>query len=153
MGDPLARAKAQMGDGWIPPAKVAVIAKEVMRQCDALDGLAGGVVSAYTTCYSRFDPASWPQVVSAVLVAGGADTGDTCHSDAQIRAANAVYASTTSPFPLHGGWTTFPGWSTGSESATNWRALQARPTPETANFGVLRSRIVKDPAANLLDVD
>jgi feruloyl esterase len=153
IGDPLARAKAQMGDGWIPPAKVAVIAKEVRRQCDALDGLEDGLVSAYTVCQQRFDPAKSPNAFSAVRCAGGADTGEACLSDAQIQAANTVYASTTWPFPLHGGWRTWPGWSTGSESATNWRTLQARPTPATANFGVLRSRIVKDPAANLLEVD
>jgi hypothetical protein len=32
------------------------------------------------------------------------------------------------------------------------KTLPARPTP-ASNFGVLRSRIVRDPDANLLDVD
>ena len=50
MRRPLLRAKTQAGDGWIPPAKVAVVGKEVLRQCDALDGLADGLVSNYVAC-------------------------------------------------------------------------------------------------------
>ena len=78
--------------------------------------------------------------------------GASCLSDAQIRAANAVHSSISYPFALANGWTTFPGWPTGSESATNWKALPDRPTP-ASNFGVLRSRLVRDPNANLLEVD
>ena len=152
IGEPLARAKAQMGDGWIPPAKVAVIGKEVLRQCDALDGLADGLVSNYMACDKRFNPALSGNPLAAIRCEGGADTGDSCLSDAQMRAANAVHASMTYPFPLANGRTTFSGWPTGSESATNWKALPARPTP-ASNFGVLRSRIVRDPNANLLAVD
>ena len=152
IGEPLARAKMQAGDGWIPPAKVAVIGKEVLRQCDALDGLADGLVSNYKACDRRFDPSIATNPLAAVRCDGGADTGDSCLSDAQIRAANAVHGSMSYPFALADGWTTYSGWPTGSESAMNWKALQARPTA-ASNFGVLRSRIVRDPTANLLDVD
>jgi feruloyl esterase len=152
LGEPLARAKAQAGDGWIPPAKVAVIGKEVLRQCDALDGLADGLVSNYKACDRRFDSAMTPDPLAAVRCEGGTDTGETCLSDAQIRAANSVHGSMSYPFALANGWTTFSGWPTGSESAANWKTLQTRPTP-ASNFGVLRSRIVRDPGANLLEVD
>ena len=152
IGEPLARAKAQMGDGWIPPAKVAAIGKEVLRQCDALDGLADGLVSNYMACDKRFNPTLSGNPLAAIRCEGGADTGDSCLSDAQIRAANAIHGSMTYPFALANGWTTFSGWPTGSESSTNWKALPARPTP-ASNFGVLRSRIVRDPNANLLEVD
>ena len=152
IGEPLARAKAQAGDGWIPPAKVAVIGKEVLRQCDALDGIADGLVSNYMACDRRFDPADNTNPLAAVRCEGGADTGESCLSDAQIHAANAVHGSTSYPFALANGWTAFSGWPTGSESATNWKALPTRPTA-AGNFGVLRSRIVRDPNANLLDVD
>jgi feruloyl esterase len=152
IGEPLARAKAQAGDGWIPPAKVAVIGKEVLRQCDALDGIADGLVSNYMACDRRFNPAVTANPLAAVRCEGGADTGESCLSDAQIRAANAVHGSLSYPFALGDGWTSFSGWPTGSESAANWKTLQARPTA-ASNFGVLRSRIVRDPDANLLDVD
>ena len=152
IGEPLARAKAQAGDGWIPPAKIAVIGKEVLRQCDALDGIADGLVSSYMACDRRFNPAVTANPLANVRCEGGGDSGDSCLSDAQIRAAGAVHGSLSYPFALAHGWTTFSGWPTGSESAANWKTLQARPTP-AANFGVLRTRIVRDPDANLLEVD
>lgn len=153
IGDPLNRARTQTGDGWISPAKVALIGKEVLRQCDALDGIEDGLVSNYLACYAKFDPATTTNPFAAIRCPGGSDTGDTCLSDAQAKAATAVHASYTYPFPLANGWTTFPGWSVGSESASNWKTFPAPVTPATANFGLLRSRIVKDPAANLLDID
>ena len=152
IGEPLARARAQAGDGWIPSAKVAVIGKEVLRQCDALDGIADGLVSNYTACNRRFNPAITPNSLAAVRCERGGDTGAACLSDAQIRAANAVHSSLSYPFALANGWTTFSGWSTGSELATNWKTLPARPTP-ASDFGVLRSRIVRNPSADLLAVD
>ena len=82
----------------------------------------------------------WP----AVRCAGGADTGETCLSDAQIRAAeHGARCRSTIRSRSHKGWTTFSGWPTGSESAANWKTLQARPTA-ASNFGMLRSRIVRD---------
>jgi len=152
IGEPLARAKSQAGEGWVPPAKIAVIGKEVLRQCDALDGITDGLVSNYKACDRRFDAALTANPLAAVRCEGGADTGDSCLSDAQIRAVNGVHGSMSYPFALANGWTTFSGWPTGSESATNWKGLPARPTP-ASNFGVLRSRIVRDPTANLLEVD
>jgi hypothetical protein len=152
IGEPLARSKAQAADGWIPPSKVALIAREVRRQCDGLDGIEDGLVSHYTACNRLFDPATTPNPLARLRCSDGADAGDSCLSDAQIRAASAVHASVSYPFGLAYGWTSFPGWPTGSESVENWKVLQARPTP-AANFGMLRSRIVRDPGANLLDVD
>ena len=152
IGEPLARAKAQAGDGWVTPGKVAIIGNEVLRQCDALDGLADGLVSNYKACDRRFDSALTANPLAAVRCDGGGDTSDSCLSDAQIRAVNAVHGSVSYPFALANGWTSFSGWPTGSESAANWKTLPARPT-SAANFGVLRSRIVRDPAANLLDTD
>jgi hypothetical protein len=153
VGDPLARAKMQAGDGWIPPAKVAVVAQEVRRQCDALDGIEDGLVSNYVACNRRFDPSVTPNPLAAVRCAGGADTGDTCLSDAQIKAADALYAATAYPFALDKGWMTFAGWGTGSESATNWKTFPAKPTPASANSGLLRSRIVRDANVNVLEAD
>jgi hypothetical protein len=153
VGDPLARAKMQAGDGWIPPAKVAVVAKEVRRQCDALDGIEDGLVSNYVACNRTFDPRVTPNPLASVRCAGGADTGDGCLSDPQIKAADALHATTTYPFALDKGWTTFAGWGTGSESATSWKAFPAPPTSASANSGLLRSRIVRDATVNVLEAD
>jgi feruloyl esterase len=151
--DPLLRARGQMADGWIPPAKVAVVAKEVLRQCDGLDGIEDGLVSNYMACNRRFNPGVTPNALAAVRCEGGADTGDTCLSDAQMAAANAVHGSVSLPFALQNGWTTFSGWGTGSESATNWKTMPSRPNPATATFGMLRARIIRDPSVNVLETD
>ena len=153
VGDPLARAKMQAGDGWIPPAKVTVVAHEVRRQCDSLDGIEDGLVSNYVACNRRFDPGVTPNPLAAVRCAGGADTGDACLSDAQIKAADALHAATAYPFALDNGWTTFAGWGTGSESAMNWKTFPAKPTPASANSGLLRSRVVRDANVNVLETD
>ena len=43
------RTKLQMAPGaWVPPAKVRLVRDEVLRQCDALDGLADGVITTTT---------------------------------------------------------------------------------------------------------
>lgn len=152
IGEPLARAKMQAGDGWITPAKIALIASEVRRQCDALDGIEDGLISHYMECQRIFGSTSRSSPLTSLRCAGGADLGHTCLSDAQIRAAGAVHASTSYPFAMASGWTSFSGWSTGSESTTNWKGFETRPDARS-NFGVLRSRIVRNPSANLLEVD
>lgn len=153
IGDPLARAKREAGDGWIPPAKAAVVGKEVIRQCDALDGLEDGLVSNYVACNRKLDPAVTPNPLAAIRCAGGVDTGETCLSDPQIKAASGVHAGSTYSFPLDKGWTTFSGWGTGSELPTNWKVFQTKPTAASANAGLLRSRVVKDPNANVLELN
>ncbi|MEP6918860.1 MAG: tannase/feruloyl esterase family alpha/beta hydrolase [Acidobacteriota bacterium] len=150
--DSYSRAVSQAGDAWLPPGKVAVVAKEVRRQCDALDGLADGLVSNYAGCNTRFDPSITPHALDAVRCPGGKDTGETCLSDAQIAAANAVHGPVRFPFPLHNGWTSMPGWPTGSESAANWKTQAARTEPTTLISGNM-ALLIKDPGASMLSVE
>ena len=150
--DGYSRAVSQAGDAWLPAAKVAAVAKEVRRQCDALDGLEDGLVSNYVACNNRFDPSITPKALDAIRCPGGKDTGETCLSDAQIAAANAVHAPVRFPFPLYKGWTSMPGWPTGSESAANWKTQPARTEPATPISGNM-ALLIKDPAATMLGVD
>jgi feruloyl esterase len=150
--DSLYRARAQAGDSWIPPTKVPVIAAEVRRQCDALDGIQDGLVSNYIACDRRFDPSVTPNPLAAVRCADGKDTGDDCLSDAQIAAVNQVHGPVQLPFPLSKGWASLPGWPTGSESAMNWKTLPSRPDvngPLTGTLGL----IVKDPGVTMASVN
>lgn len=64
-------------------AKRRVIYDAAMAACDALDGVADGLISNQTACNATFDP-------NVVRCAGGADTGDTCLSDVQINALNVM---------------------------------------------------------------
>jgi Tannase and feruloyl esterase len=110
-GGNLMRAKLaalQTEGGWINPQKVALIRDAVNATCDKLDGLADGVIGAYEKCMSVFD-------VKTLRCPNGADTGDTCLSDAQIEADRLVHRPYIYPFPLKYGVTSFPGWNYGSE--------------------------------------
>ena len=46
---------AQMEGGWLSPEKVKLVADAVLAACDALDGLADGIVSDYEGCVRAFD--------------------------------------------------------------------------------------------------
>ena len=101
-------AVLQQDGGWMNPAKVKMLRNAVNAACDTLDGLADGVISAYEKCLSVFD-------VKTLRCANGADTGDTCLSDAQIEADRIVHRPFAYPFALANGVTAFPGWTYGSE--------------------------------------
>ena len=72
-----AKALAAPG-GAFSAAKTALLAKHVREACDGLDGIVDGVVANPAACT--------PKVVNvaALRCAGGADTGATCLSDAQL---------------------------------------------------------------------
>jgi feruloyl esterase len=101
-------AVLQQDGGWINPAKVRMLKNAVNAACDMLDGLADGVISAYEKCLSVFD-------AKTLRCANGADTGDTCLSDAQVEADRLVHRPFQYPFALKNGVTSFPGWTYGSE--------------------------------------
>ena len=100
-------ATVQTGARWIPPSKGAVVAGEVMRQCDALDGLNDGVIGNYLGCSAMFDPVKVAQPFAAIRCAGGADLGNSCLSDPQIATINQMHAPTSYGFQLANGWTEF----------------------------------------------
>lgn len=108
------RAQAAPG-GWVPPAKVPAIAKEVRRQCDALDGLEDGVINNYIACNRLFDPAVHPDAFAKIRCAGGADTGNDCLSDAQIATVNVFHADFKLPFASSTGETILTGAPAGAE--------------------------------------
>ena len=98
----------QKDGGWLSPAKVKLIHNAVIAACDKLDGLADGVIGAYEKCLDVFDARS-------LRCPNGADTGDTCLSDAQIEADRLVHRPFAYPFPLKHGLTSFPGWNYSGE--------------------------------------
>jgi feruloyl esterase len=72
-----AKALAAPG-GAFSSAKLTLLAKHVRDACDRLDGIVDGVVSNPAACTAAVSN------VAALRCAGGADTGDTCLSDAQL---------------------------------------------------------------------
>lgn len=144
----------QTGAGWIPAAKQAAIGAEVMRQCDGLDGVVDGMISNYNACAALFDPTKVARPFAAIRCAGGADTGSTCLSDAQIATINQMHAPTSFGYVLANGLSTFPGYGTGREGLSGWLNISPQPSAATqpalgqpgatVSYGIL-----KDPAFNL----
>ena len=162
----VATALARPG-GFLTPPKVKAFGDAVLSQCDMNDGIADGIVGNYLGC--NFN-------ASVLRCAGGADTGDTCLSDAQLATLDATYRQTEwkdasgkvimrYPRMLYGGGENQPGgmpaWITG-------RAPMPHPQPAgkgmnqqqlglgTASFygnSALRYFIVKDPAFDTFEFD
>jgi pimeloyl-ACP methyl ester carboxylesterase len=147
-------ATVQTGPGWIAPAKLPAIAAEVLRQCDALDGLSDGVISHYQACKAKFDPLRVAQPYLAIRCVNGADGGAQCVSDAQIATLNQMHAPTDFGFPLAHGLSRFPGYGTGREGLPGFLNIQPQPTPGTAPAlgqpgATVAFGILKDPGAAL----
>ena len=104
------RALAQPG-AYPSTAKRALIYRAAMEACDALDGVADGLISDQVRCNASFDPSVATVGGAPVRCAGGADTGDTCLSDAQIAALKTFDAGATFRFPLASGQTGYPGYN------------------------------------------
>jgi pimeloyl-ACP methyl ester carboxylesterase len=132
------RALPQFQGGWMNPAKVRTLARFVAQRCDALDGLADGVVHNYDACTAQVD-------LQALRCAGGADTGEGCLSDAQIAVVRSVHAPYRFPFALANGLDTYPQWFYGNEDTpdpvqptmTRWVTGSAVPTepPDAQSAG------------------
>lgn len=71
------QAAYRTAGGYLNRTKQALVKTKVLEACDALDGLADGLVSNTTACTNTFS-------IGALRCVGGVDTGDTCLSDAQI---------------------------------------------------------------------
>ena len=82
-----------------------------LQACDALDGVTDGLVSNQAACNARFDPATATLNGAALRCPGGADTGDSCLSDAQIEAVKAMNAPVKFGFALGSGETGYPGYN------------------------------------------
>lgn len=95
---------------WLQAAKAPLIAKATSDACDALDGIADGVVNNYLACQSRVN-------LQGLRCAGGADTGNTCLSDAEIGLMTTIHSPYTFSFPLANGITSYPQWLYGHEDS------------------------------------
>jgi len=96
---------------WMDSAKRGVLFNAALAACDALDGVADGVISNVKACLATFDPSTAMLNGTAVRCAGGADTGDTCLSDAQIAAVKKVNSVVPFNTTLASGESSYPGYN------------------------------------------
>ncbi|SCX73205.1 tannase/feruloyl esterase family alpha/beta hydrolase [Variovorax sp. EL159] len=73
------------GAGWMSVAKTLMVQKAAMQACDKLDGAVDNIVSNVESCRQLNT-----QILASLRCPGGADTGSTCLSDAQIATVQAI---------------------------------------------------------------
>ena len=94
---------ADGGAAWINPKKVKLIDDAVYAKCDPLDGVKDGIISDVAGCNAAFD-------IKALRCPNGADAGDTCLSDAQLKAVATITSDYKPGFAI-AGMDTFPKWA------------------------------------------
>ena len=143
---------------WLDAGKVPLIARAVNDTCDALDGLADGVVNNYLACQGRVD-------LQRLRCPDGRDAGLQCLSDAELALLRSAHTPYTFAFALANGLTSYPAWLWGHEdsldgpsalSLVRWVTGTAAPTvppnPATAatqwlyGSNWIRHAIVRDVA-------
>ncbi|WP_456670829.1 tannase/feruloyl esterase family alpha/beta hydrolase [Bradyrhizobium sp. USDA 3240] len=97
-----------MGDGWIRPAQVKLVADAVLRACDTQDGSDDALVQDPVGCKSAFKPAT--------LACAAGHSGDDCLTDKQIAAIETLHAPYKFSFLLANGLDDYPGWGVSGEN-------------------------------------
>ncbi len=126
----ITRALAQPG-AYANPAKRKHLYDAAMQACDALDGVADGLISDIRSCNAVFNPATASVNGAPLRCAGGADTGDSCLSDAQIAAFNVINTPISFGYALASGETQYPGFNTWG---TDFGIPNASPLQTTVTF-------------------
>jgi feruloyl esterase len=98
----------QQNGGWLSATKVRLLGLAVLKACDSLDRLSDGIVSNYLACGAAFN-------VKILRCPTGTDEGDSCLSDKQVAAIEALHSEFAFPFPLTNGVSVYPGFGYGGE--------------------------------------
>ena len=136
--------------GFVNRAKGSMLNAAVIAACDEMDGLKDGIVGDPGAC--KFDPAK-------VRCASGADEGDSCLSDEQIKSVRAVASRVEFGFPTRNGVSSYPGYPIleGSDWVSN--AIGSGPQDFPPRNGILTGAqtiqywILRDPLADPLKFD
>ncbi|WP_426537644.1 tannase/feruloyl esterase family alpha/beta hydrolase [Bradyrhizobium sp. McL0615] len=129
---------ATMGDGWIRPAQVELVAKAVLQACDTADGSDDQLVQDPVGCKAKFQPES--------LRCAAGQSGDQCLTDAQITAIKTLHSTYKFPFAMENGLDDYPGWGVSGENTAafgptggwiSWWLGKAAPTqPPSPTNGI-----------------
>jgi feruloyl esterase len=127
-----------MGDGWIRPAQVKLIADAVLRTCDKADGSDDLLIADPVGCKAKFRPETLRCVEG--------QNGDQCITDAQITAIKTLYSTYKFSFPLANGVDDYPGWGVSGENNPSfgptggwvswWLGKTAPAQPPIASNGI-----------------
>jgi pimeloyl-ACP methyl ester carboxylesterase len=123
---------AEEGKGWLSPEKTRLIVNSVYAACDKLDGAQDGIISNVKGCNAAFD-------INKLRCPGGADTGNTCLSDAQIAAVRKI-ASDYRPGFMIAGSDAFPKWALLEGSLFQVSTFGTKPKPQPSK-GEMKSAL------------
>lgn len=141
---------------FLGPAKQDLLHRRVVAACDGRDGLRDGVVSDERGC--RFD-------LRTLRCPHGLDTADTCLSDPQIHAVEALSTPLRWRYPLASGERGYPGFPflSGADMTTPLLGMGAvapgHPMPTNSGYGVqfwdqwVRYFVTRDPSFDALSLD
>ncbi|HVH25273.1 MAG TPA: tannase/feruloyl esterase family alpha/beta hydrolase [Vicinamibacterales bacterium] len=121
-----AKALYRTKESWINPNKVNTLVAAVYSACDGLDALEDGIIGDVAGCNRVF---TIDAVRARLRCADGSDSGDSCLSDAQLAAVDAINSPFSLPFPVAGGLTTFPKWPVLDGATFLANTLGNSPTP------------------------
>ncbi|KAK0738881.1 feruloyl esterase B [Schizothecium vesticola] len=110
------------GGRYLSAKEMLFLGQEVMRQCDGIDGVVDGIISASERC--RFD--------FGETLCGNRDVGadkEACLTSEQVATAKAIYAD----YVVNGKFL-FPGLSLGSEDLWSVLLGQAGPDPRGQEY-------------------
>jgi para-nitrobenzyl esterase len=112
---------------WLNPGKRKLLFDSVLSVCDDLDGVQDGLVSNVVACGAAFDPDAVQFRGKPLRCPGGADQGDHCLADAQLRALRVLDTPIEFKPPLATGETHYPGYNVylGDLGIANASPLQA----------------------------
>ncbi|WOH66784.1 tannase/feruloyl esterase family alpha/beta hydrolase [Bradyrhizobium sp. BWA-3-5] len=99
---------ATMGEGWIRPAQVDLVAKAVLKACDKADGAEDMLVLDPVGCKAKFR-------VEELRCAAG-QSGDQCLTEPQIAAIKTLHGTYKFSFTLENGLDDYPGWGVSGEN-------------------------------------
>jgi hypothetical protein len=127
-----------MGDGWIKPAQVRLVADAVRKTCDQTGGADHSIVLNPASCRTIFKPEP--------LHCATGQSGDQCLSEAQIKAIDTLHATYKFPFTLANGLDDYPGWGVSGEDTPPfgptggwmawWLGAAAPAQPPMPNNGI-----------------
>ena len=127
-----------MGEGWIRPAQVRMVAEAVLNACDKADGSADQLIEDPVGCKANFRPETLRCVEG--------HNGDECLTDAQISAINTLHSTYKFSFSLSNGLDDYPGWGVSGEGNPSfgptggwiswWLGKTAPAQPPTSSNGI-----------------
>ena len=115
--------------------KRKVLYDAAIEACDAFDGVRDGLISNIAACNTAFNPTTATLNGVPIRCANGADTGNSCLSDAQITGFNVTNTPLQLNYALASGETSYPGFNTWGTDFGNPGTSPLQPTVLTLALG------------------